>query len=56
VRTSKNSTSGLKKSAQFTGELYCAFIAWVDIIRTKGKRRFVVSLAKVWEIAIKKVS
>jgi hypothetical protein len=29
-------------------------LGWVDIgIGTKGKRRFVVSLAKVWEIAKK---
>jgi hypothetical protein len=35
-----------------TGGIY--LLGWVDIgIRTKGKWGFVVSLEKVWEIAIK---
>jgi hypothetical protein len=34
--------------------VYICTVGWVDIgIRTKGKRRSVVSLAKVWEIGKK---
>jgi hypothetical protein len=35
---------------------YACTVGWINIeIRTKGKQRYVVFLAKVWEIAKKKL-
>jgi hypothetical protein len=46
----------LKTETHIYSVLYCIYsiLGWVDIrIGTKGKWGFVVSLEKVWEIAIK---